>query len=211
MAVHHGALEVITGCMFSGKTEELLRRQRWAEIAGLATQLFKPSLDSRHGKDTVGTHSGQAVASALSVDHPRALLAQVTDGIQGVFIDEVQFFSAEIVDVCAYLAHWGKRVVVCGLNQDFRGEPFDNMAQLLARADTVVQLQGICNRCGAPSTRSQRLIDGQPAHVNDPTVLVGGSESYEARCRDCHEVGGQRSAPPLYDQATSSVQALGPA
>ncbi len=197
MAVPHGVLEVITGCMFSGKTEELLRRQRLAEIAGLSTQLFKPSLDSRHGQVTVGTHSGQAVTTALAVDHPRALLDHVTDGIQGVFVDEVQFFDTDIVAACVYLAYCGKRVVVCGLNQDFRGEPFDNMAQLLARADTVAQLHGVCNRCGAPSTRSQRLIDGQPAHVDDPTVLVGGAETYEARCSGCHEVQGKQYRRPV--------------
>ncbi len=198
MAVRQGTLEVITGCMFSGKTEELLRRRRVAEMAGLSTRLFKPSLDSRYGKDTVGTHSGQVVASALSVDHPRGLLARVADWVQGVFIDEVQFFSVEIVDVCVYLAHHEKRVVVCGLNQDFRGEPFDSMAQLLARADTVDKLHGVCNRCGAPSTRSQRLIDGQPAHVHDPTVLMGGSEIYEARCSGCHEVRGKQYSRPSW-------------
>ena len=207
MAVQQGSLEVITGCMFSGKTEELLRRQRLAEIAGLSTQLFKSSLDSRHGKDTVGTHSGQAVTKALSAEHPRGLLEQVADWMQGVFIDEVQFFSADIVDVCVYLAHREKRVVVCGLNQDFRGEPFDNMAQLLARADTVVKLHGICNRCGAPSTRSQRLIDDQPAHVNDPTVLVGGSETYEARCSSCHEVRGKLHSRPSWPRDKSRLNA----
>lgn len=182
-----GWIEVISGCMFSGKTEELLRRLRRAEIAGQEVAAFKPSIDDRYGTETIGSHDG-AKWEALVVDpeNPGPELLEALNGEQVVGIDEANFFSENLVSVCEHLAEDGRRVIASGLDMTFRGEPFEPVPNLIAVAEYVDKVQAICIECGEPATRTQRLIDGVPAHVDDPTILVGAEESYEARCRNCH-------------------------
>ena len=186
-----GWIELICGSMFSGKTEELLRRIRRAEIGRKRMQIFKPSIDNRYGIQRVASHNGVARGDATVVATASELLAAVKDDTEVVAIDEVQFFDWKIAEVCDELANQGRRVMIAGLDQDFRGEPFGPMPLLLAMAEDVTRLTAICVICGAPATRTQRLIDGRPARYDDPVILVGGSESYEARCRHCHSVPGK--------------------
>ncbi|WP_318569263.1 thymidine kinase [Salinigranum marinum] len=208
-----GWIEVVTGSMFSGKTEELLRRLRRAEIAGQAVAVFSPAVDDRYGKTTVGSHDGRTWeatvvgspaagtdggdpderAAGAEEDHGRDgaweiydHLSALDEGVDVVAIDEGNFFGPALPRVCESLADDGYRVVVCGLDTTFRGEPFEPIPRLMAVAEYVEKLQAICSVCGEPATRTQRLVDGEPAHVDDPTVLVGSEESYEARCRNCH-------------------------
>ncbi|HEY88209.1 MAG TPA: thymidine kinase [Thermoflexia bacterium] len=182
-----GWLEVICGSMFSGKTEELIRRLRRAQIAHLKVQVFKPALDRRYGKDAIASHNGLQ-AAAIPVQDSAELRQYLDPTADLIAIDEVQFFDAGIVTVCNALTGQGKRVICAGLDMDFRGEPFGPLPQLLAIAEHVRKLQAICMVCGGPASRSQRLINGIPAAYNDPIVLVGASEVYEARCRGCHRV-----------------------
>lgn len=189
-----GWIEVICGGMFSGKTEELIRRVKRAQIARQQVQVFKPQIDDRYVKEAVNSHSGGQL-TAERVNSSAEILAQVGESTQVVAIDEVQFFDEAILDACQALAEAGKRVITTGLDMDFRGEPFALTARLLAMAERVEKLQAICMVCGAPATRTQRLIDGQPAHYDDAVILVGASEQYEARCRSCHEVTGKPGVP----------------
>jgi thymidine kinase len=186
-----GWIELICGSMFSGKTEELLRRIRRAEIARKKVQVFKPLIDHRYGVERVASHSGSAREHVTVVRSAEEILPQVEQDTEVVAIDEVQFFDWAIADVCTKLADQGKWVLAAGLDQDFRGEPFGPMPLLLALAERVDKLSAICVCCGASATRTQRLIDGQPARYDDPVIFVGGSESYEARCRTCHQVPGK--------------------
>ncbi len=183
--------------MFSGKTEELLRRVRRAQIAGQCVQLFKPRLDDRYDKTQVVTHYGQASAGAEIADGSKDLCRRIRSETSVIAIDEVQFFDDQVVDVCLYLAHKGKRVIASGLDQDYRGDPFEPMPRLIALAEQVDKLRAICSLCGAPASRTQRLIDGKPARIDDPLILVGGVESYQARCRRCHRVRGKRMRKPF--------------
>jgi thymidine kinase len=185
-----GWVEVITGSMFSGKTEELLRRLRRAEIAGQSVAAFTPAVDDRYGHETLGSHAG-STWEATVVDNDGDGVWTITDALDGeevVAIDEANFFDAPLVDVAEALAADGRRVIASGLDQTYRGEPYEPVPQLIATAEYVDKLQAICNVCGEPATRTQRLIDGEPAHVDEPTTLVGADESYEARCRNCHAV-----------------------
>ncbi|HMA60413.1 MAG TPA: thymidine kinase [Halanaerobiales bacterium] len=182
-----GWIEVITGPMYSGKSEELIRRIRRVKIAKKKVKVFKPLMDDRYSNGNVVSHSGDSI-EAIPVDHPEELYERLEDDVEVVAIDEIQFFSEEIVDICETLADKGKRVVVAGLDRDFRNEPFVPMPELLSRAEYVEKLHAICLQCGDPATRTQRLIDGEPASYNDPIILVGATENYEARCRSCHEV-----------------------
>lgn len=186
-----GHIELICGSMFSGKTEELLRRIRRAEIARRRIQIFKPRLDNRYGLERVASHNGVSREDALVVENALDILDLVEQETEVVAIDEVQFFDWAIADVCSALADRGKRVIAAGLDQDFRGEPFGPMPLLMALAEDVDKLHAICVICGAAASRTQRLIDGRPARYDDPVILVGGSESYEARCRRCHAVPGR--------------------
>jgi thymidine kinase len=186
-----GWIELVCGSMFSGKTEELLRRVRRAEIARKKVQLFKPTIDNRYGLVRVASHDGIAREDAIVVCDAEDVLRRLEVETEVVAVDEVQFFDDTIADVCDHLADRGLRVIVAGLDQDFRGEPFGPMPLLLARAERVDKLHAICVACGASASRTQRLIDGRPARYDDPVILVGGSESYEARCRNCHEVPGK--------------------
>jgi thymidine kinase len=182
-----GWIEVIAGVMFSGKSEELIRRVRRAVIARKCVQVFKSHLDDRYGVYSVTTHDGISV-EAQPVDSSTEVMHLVRPQSEVVAIDEAQFLDAGIVEVCTRLAGGGTRVIVAGTDTDFRGGPFGAMPQLLAVAEVVDKLHAICVRCGNPATRNQRLIDGRPAQFDSPTILVGGSERYEARCRHCHEV-----------------------
>jgi thymidine kinase len=188
-----GWIELICGSMFSGKTEELLRRLRRAEIARKKIQVFKPQIDHRYGVERVASHSGNARENVIVVRSAEEILPLVEPTTEVVAIDEVQFFDWAIADVCSRLADQGKWVLAAGLDQDFRGEPFGPMPLLLALAERIDKLSAICVCCGASASRTQRLINGKPARYDDPIILVGGSESYEARCRNCHEVPGKPS------------------
>jgi thymidine kinase len=182
-----GWIEVICGSMFSGKTEEMIRRVRRAQIARQKVQVFKHSLDARYAEREVASHNGMQL-EAVPVEHVAQLRALIEPDTTVVAIDEGQFFDKRLVDLCEELADRGVRVIVAGLDMDFRGEPFGPMPTLMARAEQVDKVQAICVVCGGPASRTQRLIDGQPAAYDDPVVLVGASEVYEARCRGCHVV-----------------------
>jgi thymidine kinase len=186
-----GWIEIVCGSMFSGKTEELIRRVRRARIARQKVQVFKPSLDSRYHAEQVSSHNGLHW-QAVPVGNAREILDRLEPDTTVVAVDEVQFFDWEISAVCNELAERGLRIILAGLDMDFRGEPFGPMPLLLAEAEEVTKLQAICVICGAPASRTQRLIDSRPAAFDDPIILVGGSESYEARCRHCHQVPGKR-------------------
>ncbi|HJN42032.1 MAG: thymidine kinase [Anaerolineales bacterium] len=186
----HGSIEVVTGSMFSGKTEEVLRRLRRARIARQQVQVFKPKLDVRFGRDKVKSHSG-AEFQAAAVEASAEILDCVNADTTVVAIDEAQFFDPDLTEICDRLAQRGVRVIVAGLDQDFRGEPFGPMPLLLAQAEHVHKLHAICMVCGQAASRTQRMIDGRPAFYEEPIVLVGGSDSYEARCRVHHEVPHQ--------------------
>jgi thymidine kinase len=183
-----GSIEVITGVMFSGKSEELLRRVRRALIARKAVQVFKSHLDDRYsGIHAISSHDGRRV-EARPVSNSLDIAEQVADKVDVVAIDEVQFLDTGIIEVANRLADRGIRVIISGTDMDFRGEPFGPIGQLLAVAESIDKLHAICVVCGDLATRNQRLIDGRPAVAEGPTIQVGGSETYEARCRHCHEV-----------------------
>ncbi len=185
MRHHAGQIEVICGSMFCGKTEELIRRVRRAVIAKQCVQVFKPVIDNRYSLESVTSHSGQnfdAEVIKVSTDLHTALRADTTV----VAVDEVQFFDVGIVQVVNQLADNGLRVICAGLDLDFRGEPFGCMPELLARAEDVTKLHAICVVCGEQASRTQRLVNGQPARFDDSVILVGAHEVYEARCREHH-------------------------
>jgi thymidine kinase len=184
---HRGSIEVVCGSMFSGKTEELIRRVRRARIARQKVQVFKPAIDTRYTAESVQSHNGLGV-EAVPIQAAGEVLSSLQPDTTVVAIDEVQFFGWEVTEICQQLADRGLRVIVAGLDMDFRGEPFGPMPVLMAQAEEISKLQAICVVCGAPASRTQRLIDGRPAAYDDPIILVGGSESYEARCRHCHQV-----------------------
>ena len=185
---HPGWIEVIAGVMFSGKSEELIRRVRRGIIARRRVQVFKSHLDSRYaGLYSVSTHDGREIEAA-PVDSAAEIFRMVRPDTELVAIDEAQFLDPEIVTVASALAARGVRVILAGTDTDFRGEPFGAMGDLLAIAESVDKLQAICVICGDLATRNQRLVDGKPARYDSPTILVGGRESSEARCRHCHRV-----------------------
>ncbi|HZI23216.1 MAG TPA: thymidine kinase [Gemmatimonadales bacterium] len=187
-ATRPGWIEVIAGVMFSGKSEELVRRVRRAVIARKQVQVFKSHLDARYaGLYTVSTHDGGLV-DAEPVDSAEAVIRALRPQTEVVAVDEVQFLDDGIVSVANDLADRGVRVVLAGIDMDFRGLPFGPMPTLLAIAEIVDKLQAICVVCGGPANRNQRLVNGQPALWDSPTIMVGGRESYEARCRHCHRV-----------------------
>jgi len=173
--------------MFSGKTEEMIRRVRRAMIAKQQVQVFKPQIDGRYGVGYVSTHYGEKI-EAISVQGSSFIYDRLNENTTVVAIDEVQFFDTGIVEVVEELADSGLRVILGGLDLDFRGEPFGPMPLLLARAEDVLKLRAICIVCGGEASRTQRLVDGQPAYYDDPIILVGAQESYEARCRHDHKV-----------------------
>lgn len=182
-----GWVEIICGCMFSGKTEELIRRVKRAQIARQKVQVFQHHLDIRYGEQRVAAHSGSSI-NAVTVQHAADILGLIEPDTRVVAIDEAQFFDWSIAEVTDELAQRGLRVIVAGLDMDFRGEPFGPIPLLLAQSELVSKLQAICVVCGFPATRTQRLIDGKPAFYEDPVIMVGASEVYEARCRRCHQI-----------------------
>ena len=187
MKPESGSLEVICGSMFSGKTEELIRRLRRATIAKQKVQVFKPAIDNRYDEVKIASHAGMNF-DAIPIQNAAEILTKIDPDTTVVGIDEAQFLDAEVVDVATRLADEGRRVIVAGLDTDFRGEPFGSMPLLLAKAEQVEKLQAICVVCGEPASRTQRLVNGKPARYDDPVVVVGAAELYEARCRSHHEV-----------------------
>lgn len=182
-----GWLEVICGPMFSGKSEEMIRRSRRAEIAGQRVVIFKPVIDDRYDAGDVVSHAG-ARMRAVPISSVSELLWR-SHGFEVVGIDEVQFFDPKVVGAALELADGGARVIAAGLDQDFRRLPFGPMPELLSHAEFVDKLQAVCHHCGGPATTTQRLVDGRPAPYSGETVVVGAAEQYEARCRGCHEPG----------------------
>ena len=182
-----GWIEVICGCMFAGKTEELIRRINVLSYARKNILVFKPKIDDRYSTTEIASHAGSKVP-CIVISEAKEILDHVNYDTDVVAIDEVQFFDEDVVDICEYLADSGLRVMVAGLDKDFRGEPFGVLPDLLTRAEFVTKLTAVCAKCGAPATRTQRIINGKPAFFNDPIVLVGAKEAYEPRCRHCHEI-----------------------
>jgi thymidine kinase len=183
-----GWIEVISGVMFSGKSEELIRRLRRAMIARKRVQVFKSRLDERYsGIYTISSHDGRSV-EAIPADSAGQIAQQIDPTAQVVAIDEAQFLDAGILELVTSLAARGRRVIIAGTDTDFRGEPFGSMPQLMAIAEVVDKLHAICVLCGGPASRNQRLIGGQPAPYDSPTIMVGSTESYEARCRMCFSI-----------------------
>lgn len=186
---HSGWIEVVCGPMFAGKSEELIRRLRRAQIARQNVAVFKPAIDDRYHPHHVVSHDGLTL-EGRHVHSSKEILELAADA-QVVGIDEVQFFDEHIVEVINQLASDGKRVVVAALDMDFRGEPFGPLPHILAIAEFVDKIQAICQQCSEPATCTQRLVDGEPARYDSPIELVGAGESYEPRCRACHQVPGR--------------------
>ena len=183
----HGLIEVVCGSMFSGKTDELIRRLVRATIARQKVQVFKPAIDIRSAVEKVASHTGSTF-DAIPVEKAAEILNKVADDTTVVGLDEAQFFDGAIVDVAQTLSDRGIRVIAAGLDMDFRGEPFGSMPVLMAKAESVLKLHAICMVCGDEASRTQRLVNGKPARYDEPVVIVGASEMYEARCRLHHEV-----------------------
>jgi thymidine kinase len=187
MKHHTGSIEVITGSMFCGKTDELIRRLRRATIARQKVQVFKPAIDIRYSVEKVTSHAGSEF-DAISIQNAIEILNRLAKDTTVVGIDEAQFFNSQIIPISQQLADRGLRVLIAGLDTDFRGEPFGPMPILMAKAEVVDKLHAICMICGEQASRTQRLVDGNPARYDDPVVIVGADEMYEARCRTHHQV-----------------------
>ncbi len=187
MKHHTGSIEVVTGSMFCGKTDELIRRLRRATIARQKVQVFKPLIDNRYSVEKVTSHAGGEY-DAKPIRAAQEILECLDADTTVIGIDEAQFFDEQIIPICQQLADQGLRIIVAGLDTDFRGEPFGPMPVLMAKAEVVDKLHAICMICGEPASRTQRLVNGIPAHYDDPVVIVGASELYEARCRQHHSV-----------------------
>jgi thymidine kinase len=183
----NGSVEVVCGSMFSGKTDELIRRLRRAAIARQKIQVFKPAIDVRYAIEKVTSHAGTDF-DAIPVENAADIRLRLEADTTVIGVDEAQFFEPEIIPLVDELAGRGLRVIVAGLDTDFRGEPFGPMPLLMARAEKVDKLQAICMVCGEPASRTQRLVNGKPARYDEPVVIVGAAEMYEARCRKHHEV-----------------------
>ncbi|WP_395473170.1 thymidine kinase [Spiroplasma endosymbiont of Nomada rufipes] len=184
---NEGWIEVITGCMFAGKTEEFMRRINRLQYAKRKVLVFKPKVDIRYDAKKVVSHKGVSI-TAIVIDDPMQILKHVDKEIEAVAIDEVQFFKPSIIEVIKTLANQNKQVIVAGLDQDFRGEPFPVTKELLALAEFVTKLDAVCVKCGKAATRTQRIINGQEARYDDEIILIGAQEKYEARCRSHHRV-----------------------
>lgn len=182
-----GSIEVVCGSMFSGKTDELIRRLVRATIAKQKVQVFKPAIDIRYAVEKVASHTGSTF-DATPVEKAADIRTKLEPDTTVVGIDEAQFLDSEVVEIAHELAARGIRVIVAGLDMDFRGEPFGSMPQLMAEAEDVLKLHAICMVCGGNASRTQRLVNGKPARYDEPIVIVGASELYEARCRVHHEV-----------------------
>ena len=201
-------VEVVCGSMFSGKTEELMRRLKRAQYARQKIQVFKPVIDQRYSVDHVQSHDANKILS-IPVKTAKEILERIDDNTRVVGIDEAQFFDDEIVDVAQKLAYRGTRVICAGLDMDFRGNPFGPMPKLLAIAEHVTKLSAVCVVCGAPATRSQRMVSEQQDSTLaavDGQVLVGAHDYYEARCRFCHEPNSITQVQQgLFQQSKSKI------
>lgn len=182
-----GWIEVICGPMFAGKSEELIRRVKRLQYAKKNVVCFKPQIDNRYSESEIVSHS-KFKTKSININNSEDILKHVDKDTYAVVIDEVQFLDSGVIDVVTKLANEGKRVICAGLDNDFRGEPFSIMPMLLAKAEFVSKLTAICVKCGAPATRTQRIVNGIPAFYEDPITLVGAAEAYEPRCRHCHDV-----------------------
>ncbi|MCM3445610.1 MULTISPECIES: thymidine kinase [Bacillus] len=182
-----GWLELICGSMFSGKSEELIRRVKRATYAKQEVKVFKPAIDNRYSEEAVVSHNGTSMTSHV-ISSSAEIWDHISESTDVIAVDEVQFFGESIIGDLSSLADKGYRVIAAGLDMDFRGEPFGVVPNLMAVAESVTKLQAVCSVCGSPASRTQRLIDGKPVSYDDPVILVGASESYEARCRHHHEV-----------------------
>lgn len=199
-----GWVELICGSMFSGKSEELIRRVRRATYGNLTVRVFKPAIDNRYADESVVSHNGNSIL-ARPVTCADDIIEQMDDDIDVVGIDEIQFFDDGIIEIVDELANHGHRVIVAGLDTDFRGEPFGPMPKLMALSESISKLNAICPICASPASRTQRLIDGEPASYNDPIILVGASESYEPRCRHHHEVPN-KPRPTIRKNTTNTTK-----
>ncbi|WP_051348817.1 thymidine kinase [Peribacillus kribbensis] len=195
-----GWMELICGSMFSGKSEELIRRVRRAQFAKQKIVVFKPAIDNRYSEEAVVSHNGSSF-TALPIAKSTDIFKVIDPDTDVIAIDEVQFFDPEIVQVAEHLADSGYRVILAGLDQDFRGEPFGPVPALMSLSESVTKLQAVCAVCGSPSSRTQRLINGRPASYHDPVILVGASEAYEPRCRHHHEVPGREDRLKMPEDA----------
>ncbi len=182
-----GWVEVICGPMFAGKTEELIRRVKRMDYAKKKYVIFKPIIDNRYSQTEVVSHNKKSV-EAIPIQHGSDMKRHLKKSTQAVVIDEVQFFDESMLKYIMELTNMGYRVICAGLDTDFRGEPFGVIGQIMAIAESVTKLTAICTKCGSEATKTQRIIDGEPAYYDDPIILVGANDSYEARCRCCHEV-----------------------
>ena len=201
----HGSIEVVCGSMFSGKTDELIRRLVRATIAKQKVQVFKPAIDIRYAVEKVTSHAGSNF-DAIPVEKAANIREKLDEDTTVVGIDEAQFFDPEIVQIADELASRDIRVLVAGLDTDFRGEPFGPMPDLMSRAERVDKLHAICMVCGEEASRTQRIVNGSPARYNDPVVIVGASEMYEARCRIHHEVPGRDTSSVEQDRASQTTR-----
>ena len=183
----NGWIEVICGSMFAGKSEELIRRVKRMEYAHQKYICFKPSIDNRYSNDEIVSHSNRKTKS-INIQYAKEVYKYLDNTYTAVVIDEIQFLDEDIIEVCSDLADKGYRVIVGGLDSDFKGEPFEITAKLMAKAEFVSKLTAICVKCGAPGTRTQRIVNGKPASYYDPIIIVGASQLYEPICRHCHEV-----------------------
>lgn len=185
-----GWIEIVTGPMFAGKSEELIRRIKRLEYAKKKVLVFRPRIDNRYSLDEVVSHSNNRRKSIV-IDAAKDIIPYISEDTYAVVIDEIQFLDHELISLSEHLANIGIRVILGGLDSDFRGEPFAVTAEMMARAEFVTKLTAICVRCGSPATKTQRIVNGKPAHYLDPIVVVGAAEAYEPRCRHCHEVLGK--------------------
>ena len=211
----NGWIEVICGSMFSGKSEELIRRVRRAQFAKQKIAVFKPKIDNRYSEEAVVSHNGSTVI-AHPIEQSKEMWNYLTDDFDLIAIDEAQFFGEDIIDTVQELANHGYRVILAGLDQDFKGVPFGPMPKLMAIAEQVTKLQAVCSVCGSPASRTQRLINGQPAKVDDPVILVGAAEAYEPRCRHHHlvpcvdaNIRGKHVGSRLYDHVCGYARDIG--
>ncbi|HNY74503.1 MAG TPA: thymidine kinase [Bacilli bacterium] len=185
-----GWIEIVTGPMFAGKSEELIRRIKRLEYAKKKVLVFRPRIDNRYSLDEVVSHSNNRRKSIV-IDAAKDILPFISEDTYAVVIDEIQFLDHELIPLSEHLANIGIRVILGGLDSDFRSEPFAVTSEMMARAEFVTKLTAICVRCGSPATKTQRIVNGKPAHYLDPIVVVGAAEAYEPRCRHCHEVLGK--------------------
>lgn len=189
---NEGTVEVIAGSMFAGKTTELIRRLNIMTYTDKKILAFRAAIDNRYDETQIATHNGTKFpAHAVNNAKEAALIFKDNSDAAVVAFDEIQFMDESIIEFIDELATRGVRVICAGLNTDFRGEPFPIMKELMARAEFITKLESVCNACGAPGTRSQRLVNKKPANWSDPVVVIGAQEAYEPRCRHCHEVPGK--------------------